>query len=618
MDRHEVQAFLRAWDACCRLIATDLANIDTEVDGWYEDNLECCEAINDALDEIIDLITDWAADYSVTWQNFQCWEIDNEDIDFVVNYDNFLCQETEIPTTTTTSTTVPPTTTTTTVDPALEEFGLVYDNFLCQQENNPAVTTTTTIGDKSGTIPVWAATWDNFLCQKVDNPTVTTTSTTTTTVAPATSTTTIDPTDEEWSVTWDTFLCQMIENQAITTVAPTTTTTTFDNDPTFDLIYKSFKCQEVEIPTTTTTVAPTTTTTTIGTTTTTVAPTTTTTTLTPLACGFEASGETGYTIDYEVELGSGLGYVILDFDTVSIPDKIVVYFDGVEVLNTGYRGDSGYQMALYAALIALGEPPESIDPAGATGTVYFYKGTATTKAIVKVYAPLAETIWNFTLNCPVAVLPTTTTTSTTTTTAAPTTTTTTVAVSTTTTVAPTTTTTVAPTTTTTTIGITTVACGASWNSGVEAYPRIYIVTLGAGTGLITLEYNSNVSPDKYVVEIGGLPVIDTGYRGDIQLQAELNAALAVKGDAPENIVGIGQGSMNYYKSTATTFAVVKVFAPIEETDWSFRLSCPVAISTTTTTTTTAAPTTTTSTTTATACEDFAPYFAVPTTTTTTV
>lgn len=121
-----------------------------------------------------------------------------------------------------------------------------------------------------------------------------------------------------------------------------------------------------------------------------------------IACGTPTSyggGQTYPTIQ-EVTLGSGTGTVTLDYNAISVPDKFIVMFDGVEVINTGYRGDSGQQSNLDAALATYGAPPETIAGTG-SGTMNFAKGTATTVATVYVYAPISGTSWNFTLSCPV-------------------------------------------------------------------------------------------------------------------------------------------------------------------------------------------------------------------------
>ncbi len=135
-------------------------------------------------------------------------------------------------------------------------------------------------------------------------------------------------------------------------------------------------------------------------------PGTTTTTLPPvvnppIACGEQGEFQGGSTFPSVVEiiLGSDTGTVTFDYNAFNIPDKFIVYFDGVEVINTGYRGNSSYQAQLDANLTSRGVPTETIQGTG-VGNDSFNKNTATTSAFVYVWAPLPSTAWNFTLNCP--------------------------------------------------------------------------------------------------------------------------------------------------------------------------------------------------------------------------
>lgn len=122
-----------------------------------------------------------------------------------------------------------------------------------------------------------------------------------------------------------------------------------------------------------------------------------------IACGVDNSFGGGQSFPSEtiITLGSGLGNVQLNFDAVGVPDKFIVIYNGVEVINTGYRGDIGQQSALNSALAARGLPPETI--AGVpSGTASFIKTTASpTTAIVRVFAPIVGTAWDYVLGCPV-------------------------------------------------------------------------------------------------------------------------------------------------------------------------------------------------------------------------
>lgn len=150
---------------------------------------------------------------------------------------------------------------------------------------------------------------------------------------------------------------------------------------------------------------PTTTTTTEEiTTTTTEEITTTTTTLLEFPCKMS---ENFYGTTYEsvrsVNIRGTAGAVILNFNTFYIPVKIVVEWDGVEVINTGYRGNAVFQTALDEALTELGLPTETINPDSNSKSA-FIKTSNYPKAIVRLFAPLDGSIVSWKLNCPVAAV----------------------------------------------------------------------------------------------------------------------------------------------------------------------------------------------------------------------
>jgi hypothetical protein len=123
-------------------------------------------------------------------------------------------------------------------------------------------------------------------------------------------------------------------------------------------------------------------------------------TIEPCGSATSYTGGQSFPTEYQVNLGTDTGSVTLDFNANTIPDKFIVVFDGVEVINTGYRGSTSYQSQLDAELISRGLPTETIVGTG-QGTASFNKTTSTTTATIKVYAPLDQTAWTVTLNCPV-------------------------------------------------------------------------------------------------------------------------------------------------------------------------------------------------------------------------
>ena len=577
MNNQEVQKILRAWDECCELKTEFMSEINVLSDGWVERVELCCEQWNANLDEIIDILEDWAAEYSATWTNFECQEEDNEVIDYELVYSNYLCQQEDDSVATTTSTS----TSTTTINPFQIDFEILYDDYMCMMIDDPTVSTTTTV-EKSGQISSYSATWEDYLCEMENNPSITTTTTTFT--GTTTTSTTVDPEDVTFLAIWEDFLCKMDDNPLLTTT--TSTTTINEDDVDFDVIYSDYLCMmEDDGVTTTTTSTP------ASTTTTTTDATTTTTTISD-ACPVIKSGGEGYYFEYNINLGSGTGQVTLNVNASEVPNKFIVEWGGSEVINTSYRGDSAYQDILYHYLAVNSAPMELI--AGASiGTFTFNKTTADPIAAVRVYAPIPETIWSFTISCPTSVSTTTTTsyigftgqhtdflcqleddgTPTTSTTS----------------------TTLPVTTTTTTISVNEITCGQEASGGTNFPLEVYIADMGAGTGYVTLKYDMNDQPDKFVVEIDGLPVLDTGYRGDVSLQSALDAKLASYGLPSEPIIGNGTGTASFFKDSATTIAVIKVYAPLDETLWSFTVTCPDGSTSTTSTTTTTIATTTTTT-----------------------
>ena len=119
-------------------------------------------------------------------------------------------------------------------------------------------------------------------------------------------------------------------------------------------------------------------------------------------CGTQytyTGGETFPTL-LNINLGASTGTVTLNFNAGNVPDKFEVWFDGVKVIDTGYRGLASQQTCLDNALALRGLPSEPIVGVG-LGSASFNKTTNTEVALVKVYAPIDGTLWNLTLGCPV-------------------------------------------------------------------------------------------------------------------------------------------------------------------------------------------------------------------------
>lgn len=89
----------------------------------------------------------------------------------------------------------------------------------------------------------------------------------------------------------------------------------------------------------------------------------------------------------------------ISIDPASVPDKFVLEINGVEVLNTGYIGSTSYQALLDAALIALGDPTETITATSGVQTYPFLNSAGASYMQLKVYGPLENTSWNVVTEC---------------------------------------------------------------------------------------------------------------------------------------------------------------------------------------------------------------------------
>ena len=112
------------------------------------------------------------------------------------------------------------------------------------------------------------------------------------------------------------------------------------------------------------------------------------------------------------------------------------------------------------------------------------------------------------------------------------------------------------------------------NTGTVVLPSVDVVALPSAAGTVTLEYNAFQIPDRFVVEVGGRVVIDTQYVGTSNSVAEVNAVLNRYGFTPTSQAGIfspGSGSRSFQKSAGITSAVVRVYAPLPDTQWEVTL-----------------------------------------------
>ncbi len=222
---------------------------------------------------------------------------------------------------------------------------------------------------------------------------------------------------------------------------------------------------------------------------------------------------------------SEVGDVFITVTGNQVPIRFVAEWDG-NTEDTGYIGSSDYNQELLDAGVDVGDI-NTDNPSNKSTIITLDKTAATpTLVTVRAYAPLVNDDYELTFDCPPAAIPS-------------------------------------------------IPCGAgSTYSGGPAFPQTDTIDLGSGTGIVTLDFNAAAKADKFIVTFDGVEVINTGYRGNNSSQTSLNNALAQKGLPPETIQGIGQGSVSFNKTTATTTATVEVYAPIDRTFWTYTLNCP--------------------------------------------
>lgn len=102
------------------------------------------------------------------------------------------------------------------------------------------------------------------------------------------------------------------------------------------------------------------------------------------------SGGASFPATRTITLGTNTGLVTLNYNAFNVPDRFVVVYNGVDVIDTGYVGAGGSY-----------PPPVNTVVGPGLGSATFTKSTANpTTAIVLVFAPFASTLWNFRLSCP--------------------------------------------------------------------------------------------------------------------------------------------------------------------------------------------------------------------------
>ena len=122
------------------------------------------------------------------------------------------------------------------------------------------------------------------------------------------------------------------------------------------------------------------------------------------SCGANISynGGQSFPAIYNIPLGTETGYMQVYVDAYNVPDKFIFKLDGVEIYNSGYRGDSWMQEELNKELTERGLPIENIVANSNSKSSFelLKSSTATQTLQVEVYAPLQGTAWEFFVGCP--------------------------------------------------------------------------------------------------------------------------------------------------------------------------------------------------------------------------
>lgn len=117
-------------------------------------------------------------------------------------------------------------------------------------------------------------------------------------------------------------------------------------------------------------------------------------------------------------------------------------------------------------------------------------------------------------------------------------------------------------------------CGTQYTfNGGQDFPAIYKLDLGGATGTSTLTFDAYGIPDKWLVIQNDAVILDTGYRGNTNQQATLDAELATRGLPSETVIAPPNGTAQFTVTNSEP-VYVYVFAPLAGTDWQFTVSCP--------------------------------------------
>jgi hypothetical protein len=96
---------------------------------------------------------------------------------------------------------------------------------------------------------------------------------------------------------------------------------------------------------------------------------------------------------YIVELGSDTGTVTFSAEAISVPDRFQLIWNGSEVINTGFLGDSVYD----SQLLSLGYPPTV--GTNSFSTTFTKSSSSPTQATLITTSPIDGSVWDLIIYC---------------------------------------------------------------------------------------------------------------------------------------------------------------------------------------------------------------------------
>lgn len=111
-------------------------------------------------------------------------------------------------------------------------------------------------------------------------------------------------------------------------------------------------------------------------------------------------------------------------------------------------------------------------------------------------------------------------------------------------------------------------------SGGENYPTEFTIPINPLVVANQIQFDAASVPDKLVVLINGLSVLDTGYIGNTAYQSVLDAELISRGDPTETITSAsGMITYNYNNFGGGSYATIQVYGPLPNTSWNLVAIC---------------------------------------------